>query len=245
MRFCWDGFDMSKGVVYKTTDGGENWSLVWEGDNLARYVWVDPRNSDVVYVSTGIFDGAPANCDPNRRDVYGVGILKSIDGGKTWKVLGKANGLTTLRIGSLFMHPLNPDILLAGGGGPHEQPDGGAFLSTDRGETWTRTLSSGFENITAVEFATSDPRIAYAAGEHSVYRSEDGGRNWWRVSSGQYGPSGMRAGVPIDLQVDPRNPNRLFINNYGGGNFLSEDGGASWRVASKGYTGAQVHRLSV
>ena len=66
---------MNKGVVYKTTDGGENWNLVWEGDNLARYVWIDPRNSDVVYVSTGIFDGATVkelNGPPHDRQIETV-----------------------------------------------------------------------------------------------------------------------------------------------------------------------------
>ncbi|MCJ7726815.1 MAG: hypothetical protein MUP76_10565, partial [Acidimicrobiia bacterium] len=31
-------FDMTGGVVYKTTDGGAHWTAVWRGDNLARYV---------------------------------------------------------------------------------------------------------------------------------------------------------------------------------------------------------------
>ena len=35
-------FDMVGGVVYKTTDGGENWVQVWHGDNLARYILIDP-----------------------------------------------------------------------------------------------------------------------------------------------------------------------------------------------------------
>jgi len=243
-RTCWGGADMAKGVIYKTTDGGENWSLIWKGDSLARYVWIDPRKADVLYVSTGIFDRVAANCDDSRQDFGGVGILKSVDAGKTWRVLGKANGLTTLRFGSLFMHPRNPDILLAGGGGVNESLDGGAFLTTDGGETWVRTLVSGWENITAVEFSTADPDIAYAAGG-GVYRSGDGGRTWKTVNPSPYGPPGIPAGVPIDIQVDPRNPNRLFINNYKGGNVLSEDGGYTWREASRGYTGAQMHKVTV
>ena len=35
-------FDMTGGVVYKTSDGGQNWEAVWRGDNLARYVWMTP-----------------------------------------------------------------------------------------------------------------------------------------------------------------------------------------------------------
>jgi photosystem II stability/assembly factor-like uncharacterized protein len=38
---------------------------------------------------------------------------------------------------------------------------------------------------------------------------------------------------------------RIFVNNYGGGNFLSEDGGQNWVNASKGYTGALMHTITV
>ncbi len=60
-----------------------------------------------------------------------------------------------------------------------------------------------------------------------------------------WGGPGTRAGFPIDLQVDPRNQDRLFANAYGGGNFLSEDGGRTWAVASQGYTGAYLHDIEV
>jgi len=42
----------------------ENWTAVWRGDSLARYIWIDPRDSQVLYVSTGIFDAESANSDP-------------------------------------------------------------------------------------------------------------------------------------------------------------------------------------
>jgi len=38
---------------------------------------------------------------------------------------------------------------------------------------------------------------------------------------------------------------RIFVNNYGGGNFLSEDGGQTWASASKGYTGADLTDIAV
>lgn len=237
-------FDLTRGVVYRTTDGGERWTAIWRGDNLARYIWINPRDPDVIYVSTGIFDREAANSDPRRNLPGGVGVVKSTDGGRTWQVLGRANGLTNLYIGSLFMHPKNPDVLLAGAGNNAYPEEAGVFLSTNGGETWKNTLRG--VNIHSVEFALSDPHIAYAAGIEAVYRSEDGGSTWRRVSHGDsWGPPGIQAGFPIDLQVDPRDADRLFANNYGGGNFLSEDGGRTWVIASRGYTGAQVRDIAV
>jgi photosystem II stability/assembly factor-like uncharacterized protein len=237
-------FDLTRGVVYRTSDGGEHWTAIWRGDNLARYIWVNPRDPDVIYVSTGIFDREAANSDPRRNLPGGVGVVKSTDGGRTWQVLGRANGLTNLYIGTLFMHPKNPDILLAGAGNNAYPEDAGVFLSTNGGMDWKKTLRG--VNIHSVEFALWDPRVAYAAGIEAVYRSEDGGSTWRRVTFGDsWGPPGIQAGFPIDLQVDPRDADRLFANNYGGGNFLSEDGGRTWIVASRGYTGAQVRDIAV
>jgi photosystem II stability/assembly factor-like uncharacterized protein len=235
-------FDLTQGVVYKTTDGGQNWTPVWRGDNLARYVWIDPRDPDVVYVSTGIFDREAANSIPDSRTAGGVGIVKSTDGGQTWAEVN--NGLANLYVGTLFMHPENPDVLLAGTGNNQYYDRAGVYLSADGGGSWQQTLTG--ENINAVEFALSQPDIAYAGSADAVYRSADGGYTWQRVSGGRdgWGPPGVRAGFPIDFQVDPRDPNRIFANEYGGGNFVSSDGGRTWTVASQGYTGAQVRDIA-
>ena len=239
-------FDMVGGVVYRTTDGGENWQAIWRGDNLARYVLVDPRDSNVLYVSTGIFDREAANSDPDRRLPGGEGVLKSTDGGQSWQLANE--GLGNFYVGTLEMHPVNPDILLAGTGNNQYYGSAGVYITTDGATTW-QAVRLGEDTINAVAFAPSDPNIAYAGSSAAIYRSEDGGMTWQRVAGddedGGWGPPGVRAGFPIDFQVDPRDPNRLFANNYGGGNFLSSDGGYTWIDASRGYTGAQVRAVTV
>jgi photosystem II stability/assembly factor-like uncharacterized protein len=236
-------FDMVQGVVYKTTDGGENWTPIWRGQNLARYVWIDPRDPDVIYISTGIFDREAANSVPASRVPGSEGVVKSTDGGQTWTNVN--NGLDNLYVGTLFMHPKDPDVLLAGVGN-NQYPDGsGVYITTDGGAAWQQTLVS--DNINSVEVAPSDPDIAYAGSASAVYRSTDGGWTWTQVSGGPHGwgSPGVRAGFPIDFQVDPRDPNRIFANNYGGGNFVSNDGGRTWQIASSGYTGAQMRDITV
>jgi hypothetical protein len=104
-------FEKTKGKIYKTEDGGENWRCVWEGDNLARFVLFDPTNPNVLYASTGIFDREAYN------DV-GVGVLKSTDGGETWFPIN--NGIPDSEgnrfVGFLEMHPTNPQVLFAASG---------------------------------------------------------------------------------------------------------------------------------
>ncbi len=241
------GFDLTQGVVYRTTDGGESWTSIWRGDDLARYVWIDPTDPDVIYISTGIFDREAANSDPSERVAGGVGVVKSTDGGDSWTVA--ADGLESRYIGSLFMHPENPQILLAGAG-HNAYPEGsGVYRSTDGAASWTKVLGEyqgAPLHVHSVEFATSDPDVAYAASDQGVWRSDDAGVTWRRQNAGDHwGPPSVRVGFPIDVQVDPRDADRLFINAYGGGNFASTDAGRTWHVASTGYTGAQVRGVVV
>ncbi|MCM2315566.1 MAG: hypothetical protein NDJ92_10490, partial [Thermoanaerobaculia bacterium] len=246
-------FTLSKGVVYRSDDGGENWTAIWRGDSLARFVWIDPRNSNVIYVSTGFFDIEPANADPANLKPGGVGILKSTDGGATWTALDERNGLTDLYLGTLEMNPGNPEVLLTGSSDiNYPNVTSGLFITFDGGATWSRgALETGGHPAgmwNAVTYSPSDPDIAYAAGPDTFLRSTDMGKTW-RVmaggSGGRYGPPGLLPGVPVSLVVDPRNPNRVFQNNYSGGNFLTEDGGVTWQLASKGYVGSQLWAVAV
>ncbi len=232
-------FDLVKGEVYKSENAGLSWQRIWVGDNLARYIWIDPRNSNLLYVSTGIFDRDAANSDIPNGIWGGVGILRSKDGGQTWTVLNENNGLGGLYIPSLFMHPDNPDMLLAAVTGTTDSP--GAYLTRDGGDTWQLVLARPpGTGIEAVEIAESNPDIWYVAAESRIWRSDDAGRTWQDFA---IGIKNRPAGLPIDLQVDPRDPYRIFVNNYGGGNFLSEDGGETWVEASQGYTGLGVYAV--
>lgn len=230
-------FDKAKGKIYKTTDGGESWTCVWEGDSLVRFVHVNPENSNIVYASTGIFD----------REAYndiGLGVLKSTDAGKTWSQIN--NGLTNLFVGFLEMHPTNSNILFAATGMNQQNmygyTHGGIFKTDNGGETWRHVLPHSYV-LNSVAISPSEPNTVYAAGEGIFCRSEDCGESWSYM--GEWGPPGIYPGQPIGLAVDPQNSNVVFANNYNGGNFKSEDGGETWVNASDGYTGASLRMIKV
>jgi len=246
-------FNRTRGRVYKTANGGSTWSVLWEGDNLARYLIIDPRDSRTLYLSTGIFDREANNSTcadgMTASQAGGVGILKSTDGGTTWATLN--NGLADLYVGSLRMHPTNPDILFAATGnnacsGQYEGlARSGLFRSTNGGANWTMVIP--FQIMTTVNFAPSDPNVVYAGSSNAFYRSSNGGTTWTRYgkSTGDWGPQGVRAGFPIDVVVDPGDPNLVYANNYGGGVFRSTDGTQTWQIWSKGYSGAFIKQVFV
>jgi photosystem II stability/assembly factor-like uncharacterized protein len=246
-------FDLTKGAVYKTIDGGQNWSRIWYGDNLARYIIIHPENHNLLYVSTGIFDREAANSNPDKLEPGGIGILRSRDGGESWEELGIDQGFhpNELYIGSLMMHPNNPDILIAAAGNDaylyaKDRTIGAIYRTMDGGDSWERAL--GLPNASSIEICSSNPDVVYAGSANAIYRSDDGGGSWQLVNGGAdlrmfWGPEEVAAGFPIDMQCDLEDPMRIFVNNYGGGNFLSEDGGSTWINASDGYTGAGMHTV--
>jgi photosystem II stability/assembly factor-like uncharacterized protein len=237
-------FYLAKGKIYRTEDGGDNWSAVWQGDNLARVILFNYENPDIVYASTGIFDVEPYNKN-------GVGVLKSTDGGKNWRQIN--NGLENLNVGFLEMHPSDPNILFAAVGNHYYLEHNGIYRTLDGGENWTKVLpvTSGYQSsipMTVVAISPSEPDVVYAGDDGGFYRSSDGGNRWvfQNVSTRHgYGPPGVRAGIPISAVVDPYDSDVIYVNNYNGGVFKSTDGGVTWSNNSTGYTGADLHAVSV
>ncbi len=232
-------FDRTHGQIFKTVDGGEHWKQVWEGDNLARIILFDQESPDTLYASTGIFDREAVN-------IHGVGVLKSADGGETWFQInsGIPEDAGNRFIGYLEMHPSDSRILFAAAGNNVEGM-GGIFRTLDGGNQWTKLLAG--EVFTIVTISPSNPSILYAGGEHSFFRSVDFGESWQRMNGDDviWGPEGIRAGFPISAVVDPFDPDIVFVNNYGGGNFVTQDGGLSWNNSSNGYTGANMYDIDI
>ncbi len=235
-------FARQKGKIYKTTDGGNNWTCVWEGGSLARVIIFDPVNPDILYASTGIFDREAYN-------MVGEGVLKSTDGGSAWTNIN--NGLENLFAGFLEMHPTDHNTLICAAGNNQYYKGSGIYLTHDGGQNWKRILS-GAEvygvSFTVATFSPSNPNIMYAGSSAAFYRSDNGGQSWQRfskVKEGVYGPPGVRAGFPISAVVDPDNPMVIFANNYGGGVFKSIDGAKTWIESSTGYTGVNLHQVIV
>ncbi|MBA7613990.1 Ycf48-like protein [subsurface metagenome] len=226
-----------KGKIYKTEDGGENWRCVWAGGSLVRFILINPQNPNTMYASSGIFDREAYN------DV-GIGVLKSTDGGETWRQIN--NGISNLFIGFLEMHPTNPEILFAAAGNValerSQGVNGAIYRTTDGGQSWQEVLS-GRDWFSVVIISPSNPKIVYATSNQAFYRSEDGGDHWQRLWP--YGLAGMSHGQPISGVVSPDDPMTVFINSYNGANFKTTDGGRTWVDASKGYTGANIRDVTV
>src|SRR6187397_3588328 len=94
------------GGLWKTTDGGENWTPVTDGQLGSASVGavaVSESNPDIVYIGMG------ESCI--RGNIMpGDGMYKSTDAGKTWTKIGFAN---VDAISKIRVHPTNPDVVIA------------------------------------------------------------------------------------------------------------------------------------
>jgi photosystem II stability/assembly factor-like uncharacterized protein len=121
--------------MYKSTDAGRTWTYAGlRATHTISAIAIDPKNPDVVYVSSMGHVFAP---DPER------GVFKTTDGGKTWsKVLFVNNQTGAIDV---VMDPGHPDVLYAAmwqaqrtpysliSGGPGS----GLYKTTDGGAHWT------------------------------------------------------------------------------------------------------------
>lgn len=107
----------------------------------------------------------------------------------------------------------------------------GYFLATrDGGRSWEDRMISedDFHHNFLVPAGTSGPdghRLIIAGEAGSIYRSDDGGGTWDRVSSPYAGS--WFGGVALDRE-------RLFLAGLKGHLFGSDDGGLSWRQVHTG-----------
>ena len=98
--------------MWKTVDGGRNWAR--KSDNAESLaigtIAMDPKNHLVLYAGTG--EGNILSAP--YPSYYGVGVLKSIDGGETWNLCGgDSNPLIGSRFFRLAINQINTEILFA------------------------------------------------------------------------------------------------------------------------------------
>jgi photosystem II stability/assembly factor-like uncharacterized protein len=182
------------GGTFSSDDAGATWTRVSEDRNVRQRafyytrVYADPKDKDTVY-------------EPN------VMFMKSVDGGKTWKMPMVPHGDNH----DMWIDPGNASRFIVGN-------DGGATITTDGGQTWTKleTPTAQFyhvattsdvpyhvcgaqqDNTTAcVSSAPASGFAAIAGGVDTVFYSVGGGESGY-------------------VAQDPKDPDVFFAGSYSG-----------------------------
>jgi photosystem II stability/assembly factor-like uncharacterized protein len=253
-------FGAAGGGVWKTTDSGRTWQPIFDqGPSVIGALAIAPSNPNVIYVGTGQVT--------TRYDMgAGEGVFKSTDGGATWTSIGLQ---ATRHIGSIWVDPRNPDIVLVAAFGHMfgPNPERGVFRSVDGGKTWTKTLFVS-EHTGAVDIV-ADPQDANVllasvwkahylpwqsyftpnnGDESGVYKSVDSGKSWTRVA-GKGWPDAKLARIGLATTRTAQGL-RVYADVDGekdGGLYRSDDGGGSWKKVNddEEITGNYFNRILV
>jgi hypothetical protein len=173
----------ASGGLWRSYGGGlgGDWQMVDLGYPALGIgaVVIDPADTNVMYLGTGEvyrYQGAHGGLIVRTtRGSYGIGILKTTNGGATWSksldwTFNQQTGVQAMKI-----NPLNPNTVWAA-------TSEGMYKSTDAGATWNS--SWGVLMATDIVVHPSDTnRVIGAFGNLSspaagVYRTDDGGTTW-------------------------------------------------------------------
>ena len=179
--------------VYKSIDGGNKW------------VKTHDSYLDGVYNTYGYYFGK-IHVDPNNSEkiyTYGVPILSSDDGGKTFYRIGKENVHADHH--DLWINPEKPGHLINGN-------DGGVNITYDDGENWIKNNSTEVGQFYAINVDYQKPYNVYGGlqdngvwmGPHNAAVNKR-----WNMT-GQYPWKGILGGDGMEIQIDKRNPNIVF-----------------------------------
>ncbi len=182
--------EADKGGVYRSDDGGKKWRQTTKDRITVARSWyymevfADPQNENTVYVLN-----AP--------------VLKSIDGGKTFNVLGTPHGDNH----HLWIHPFDNTIMI-------NSNDGGANISLNAGKSWSTQQNQPTAQFYRVIADKQVPYHVYGGQQDNSAigiksRTRDNGIDWkdW------YSVAGCESAF---LAFDPNNPDYVFGGCYQG-----------------------------
>lgn len=221
----------ASGGIWRTRTGGEGaqaWHRITTGFPVLGVSSIKIALSDtsIIYAGTGeVYNVNGAGLDPwirPFRGSYGIGILKSIDGGSTWTKSLDWSYDQQRGVNDIAIHPNDPNIVYAA-------TTEGVYKTIDGGANWTQLTTTAMAMSLALN--TKDPDTLYAAYGNlnsigkGIYRSYDGGATWNQCTSNL--PTSF--GGKIHLDIYDRSPQVIFASI---GNSTSQNGGASWLCRS-------------
>jgi len=215
--------------VWQSDDHGATWQPIFEhaASTSIGDVAVAPSNPDIVWIGTG-------EANIFRASMPGVGVYKSIDGGRSFAHAGLTDTQTIARI---IVHPANPEIVYAAASG-HEWTDNenrGVFKTTDGGRSWKRVLfrspRTGAIDLVMdpvdpntlyaamwqrVRRKWSDPRVEPGYDESGIWKTTDGGNSWAEANVGLPNPQ-YRGRIGIDIARSNAAVLYAFVDSYAPG----------------------------
>lgn len=234
----------ASGGLWKSTSGGigaNAWTLVNTGyPSLAvSSIAIDSINPNIMYIGTGENYGYQYSVNNGvnlrvTRGMYGIGILKTTNGGTTWTKSLDWSYSNQRGVWKVMVNPKNPNMIYAA-------TSEGVYKSFNAGATWTSILNYQMAMDMLINF--KDTNIVYASignlsnnvpnANVGLYKSTNGGSSWTKLAGGL--PSTWSGKATLAMYRG--NPNLIYANIANDitsyiGYYRSTDAGTTWTVGS-------------
>ncbi len=199
--------------LHKSTDGGATWRITtgWRITEVLN-VCPDPQDTKTVFLA----------CP--------YGIFRSTDGCASWVECTRGLGSTFTQW--VLVDEAHPHTVYCAA-------EDGAYISTNRGDSWTRMgLSVG--GVRTIVQDPSDPAFLMAGTENNgLYQSTNGGI-WWNKCE-----AGIDHTTFYAIAFDPQHPSTIYAGGYVTGIYKSTDRGVTWKRMNNGLDVLTFHSIAV
>lgn len=186
-----------------------------------------PNDSMTMYIGTGeVYNFYSTGTDAafrSTRGSYGIGILKSEDGGASWSKSLDWSYQQNHGVWMIKVSEMNANLVYAA-------TTQGVYKTIDAGQTWERIL----DNIMVTDIEVDprdDQKLIVSCGnfgtpDRGIFRTEDGGLNWTKVPDSEWNTFQGK----ILLARSQMNPDVLYASV---GNGFGFNDGATWLLKSE------------
>jgi len=226
----------ASGGLWKSTTGGigtNAWTYIPTGFPTlgVSTIAFQPGNSQTMIIGTGetYAYGVSTNglIDRTTRGTFGIGILKSTDGGATWSQVLNWTYLQNRGVWDIKFNPLKPSIVYA-------STTEGIYKSTDGGNTWNNVLNVQMAMNLLID--PVDTNIIYcgvgnlSSPNKGLYKTSNSGASWNILTNGL--PSNSNRTGRIILAMNPLNHKTILAHICNAFNtqsfYISYNQGANW-----------------
>ena len=230
------------GGLYKSENNGENWTDISDDLQITQFYKIGISQTDYGLLLGGTQDNGTLRCnsqndwdavrggdgmecaidpnDPTRMysSVYYGAISISTNGGQNWDDIAPDSDGAWVTPYQIDQN--NPNRIVAGYNVVYE--------SLDYGQTWDSISNTfnGSENIDVICLSPSNDDVIYIGEGEDVFKTIDGGENWYNISSG------LPSKTVTYIAVHPEDSDKIWatFSGYSEGEkvYYSTNGGNDW-----------------
>ncbi|OJX37944.1 MAG: hypothetical protein BGO78_07830 [Chloroflexi bacterium 44-23] len=216
-----------KGIVYRSTNEGINWSPVLQnvsrlGESIQDWAYdlvVNPKNHNIVFAG-----------------MHEAGVYKSVDGGNNWSPSNSGIKTDIISVRGLSINPAGSTSDALYMGTWHRD---GTYKSTNNAASWSNSPLN--VKVYDMDLDKVNPNILYLANfdtnnfKGGIYKTSNATGSWSLV--------GLGSESIYSVMVNQSQHNQVFAGTFTDGIYRSVDSGGTWLRKSQGLFSTNVSGL--